>query len=540
MTDATTQTTTNEMPTTVAGNTSTGTPGTTAAGTPAVVGTTTGASGQPTSGTPGNISTTPGALPGTTMTAAQMQAVQQQNVSNAVNPTLPAAGKATPTLQTTNANEMLSPQSINAASDQVNANLGVNASTVGSVAQAANPATGLTAAQYTSVQVDPAALASATHAVTAALPADALVSKQLQNLLTPDANGNLPSWVQPAITQANQLLQGRGISNSTMAGQAITSAILTAAIPVATSNANAVLTGWQQNLSNEQQAALQYGQEFTQAALSNQGAANAALNFNATSENQTNQFLGSLAAQINQFNAAQTNSIAQFNAGQTQSAATATAQLQSQLQEFNANMANQREQFNVQNAIIVQQSNAEYLRAVNTQNTAVQNQDNQMNAQNAMNLSDQAMANLQQEFNDNATMLYNSNMTAEQQNYSMAYLSQNYGLTNKLDQNLTDMLENVQLNQQIGTLAGNLFTPILNGAGQAIGAGVSSLFSGGTSNVSGANTVTTGSDGIPTISPNGPNVVAPGTVPSSDTGTGGSGVLSGIGDFLSNPFGLFS
>lgn len=407
---------------------------------------------------------------GTTLTPDQMASITAQNAQNATNPTLPAAATATPVNQQVQSGEMLSNQTIDPNADQVNtADGNVAASTVQNQATAANPTTGMQAVNYSAAQLDPTALANTTQAVTAALPADALVSTQLQELLTPDANGNLPAWVQPAVTAANQFLAGRGISNSTMAGQAITAAILTAAIPIATSNASAVLTAFTQNLSDEQQAALQNGQAVVQGMLSNQAAQNAAANFNATSDNQTNQYLGSLAAQINQFNASQTNAISQFNASQTQTAATASAQLQAQLDQFNANLANQREQFNVQNAIIVQQSNAEYLRAVNTANTAVANQDNQLNATNAMAVSNQAMANLQQQFNDEATMLYNSGMTQEQQNYSLAYLSQQYGLQNQLDQNITSSQENQALNQQIGNFAGSLFNgTAITGAANAI------------------------------------------------------------------------
>lgn len=415
-----------------------------------------------------------GVVPGTDLLANQMQEITNQNINQLNNPSVPASGQATPVNQQTNSDEMLSDQNIDPNADQVDTSAGNIQASTANTATAANPGTGVTAATYNANQLDPATLAQTTQAVTSAMPADALVSQQLQELLTPDANGNLPSWVQPAVTAANQFLNGRGISNSTMAGQAITSAILTAAIPVAQANASAVLTAWQQNLTNEQQAAMQNGQAVVQGMLSNQGAANAAANFNATSENQTNQFVASLAATINQFNATQTNAISQFNASQTQSAATNSAQLQAQLEQFNANMSNQREQFNTQNAIIVQQSNAEYLRAVNTANTAVANQDNQLNAQNAMNLSDQAMANLQQQFNDEATMLYNSNMTAEEQNFALAYLSQQYGLQNQLNTNITDAQLSQAQSQQIGNFAGSILNPI----GNALGGGLGDLMAG--------------------------------------------------------------
>ena len=472
----------------------------------------------------GSLSTTAGALPGTTLNPTQMQTVTDLNVANAINPQLPQTAQAQAVNQQVQSGEMLTQQQVNSSADQVNPAVGqINAATVGNTATVADPAQ-IQAAQYQAAQVNLQTLSQATQAVTSALPPDALVSNQLQQLLTPDANGNLPSWVQPAVTAANQFLSGRGISNSTMAGQAITAAILSASIPIATSNANAVLTGWQQNLSNQQAAAMQNGQAIVQGMLSNQGAENAALNFNATSTNQTNQFMASLATQVNQFNAAQTNAISQFNASQTQTAETNTAQLQAQLDQFNANMANQREQFNVQNAILVQQSNAEYLRAVNTANTAVQNQDNQLNAQNSMNLSTQAMANLQTQFNDTATMLYNSNMTAEQQNYALTYLSQQYGLQNQLDQNITSAQEGLQLNQQIGTLVGNLFNSV--GGTNSLVSGVSNLLglggNSGTGSGSGSGNGTGSGSG---------NAAGSGTGNGSGVSVNGS---SGSGNFLSS------
>lgn len=463
-----TQTTPTPTPTTDTNpNTATGGAGATVAGSPTA--NTTNAPGM----------SNAGVTQGTDLLANQMQEITNQNISQLNNPTVPASAQATPVNQQVQPGENLTSDPVDEGADQVNSgDANIAASTVGNTATAATP-NPIQAAQVAPITIDPSLLANATTAVTASLPPDALVSNQLQELLTPDANGNLPSWVQPAVTAANQFLTGRGISNSTMAGQAITSAILTAAIPIATSNASAVLTAWQQNLTNEQQAAMQNGQAVIQGMFNNQAAANAAAQFNATSVNQTNQFMGSLAAQVNQFNAAQVNAISQFNATQSQSAATASAQLKSQLDQFNANMANQREQFNVQNAIIVQQSNAEYLRSVNTANTAVANQDNQLNATNAMNLSDQAMANLQQQFNDEATMLYNSGMTQEEQNFAMAYLSQQFGLQNQLDENITDAQEGQALNQQIGAFAGSLLNPIAGSIGTGLGSLVSGLFGSG-------------------------------------------------------------
>jgi hypothetical protein len=493
----------------------------------------------------GSLSTTAGVLPGTTLNADQMASITNMNIKNAVNPEVAPEAKATATLQEAKPEEMLTtpevtPEGVQADKAQVDT---LQASTVGNVAQAAQQ-TPFAAAGYTAVTVDPAELAGVTHAVTSALPDNALVSTQLQKLLTPDENGNLPSWVQPAVTAANQLLAGRGISNTTMAGQAITAAILTSAMPVATANATAEYNAWSQNLNNEQSAAMQNGALMAQAILSNQGAENAAANFNATSENQTNQFLASMATQINTFNATQMNAISQFNASQTQTASTARVQLYTQLEEFNATMRNEREKFNVANAMIVQQSNAEYLRQVNTANTAVQNETNQMNAQNAYNLSTQALANLQTQFNDEATMLYNANMTAEEQNFAMTYLAQQYGLQAELDKAIIAMESNANFNSQLGTMVGNLFSSgtVSQVANAIFGGGVTGSTTGGVSgnaadNISGASggtdNISGGTTGGSTWLGEGYDYVSSGV---SDAWDWASGGVSEAADYLWNLF----
>ena len=119
------------------------------------------------------------------------------------------------------------------------------------------------------------------------------------------------------------------------------------------------------NLANEQQTALFKQQSLVNSILSDQAAANAASQFNATSENQTNQFFSNLAASVNQFNAAQMNAMKQFNADEVNS-----------LLEFNASMQNQREMFNAQNYLVVAQANAQWRQNLTTINTAAANESN--------------------------------------------------------------------------------------------------------------------------------------------------------------------
>ena len=119
------------------------------------------------------------------------------------------------------------------------------------------------------------------------------------------------------------------------------------------------------NLANAQQTALFKQQSLVNSLLTDQAAANAALQFNASSENQTNQFFANLSSSIGQFNAAQMNAMKQFNAGEVNS-----------LLEFNANIQNQREMFNAQNYLVVAQANAQWRQNLATLNTAAANESN--------------------------------------------------------------------------------------------------------------------------------------------------------------------
>lgn len=131
------------------------------------------------------------------------------------------------------------------------------------------------------------------------------------------------------------------------------------------------------NLANEQSTALFKQQSLINTILSDQAAANAAQQFNATSQNQTDQFFANLSASVNQFNAAQMNAMKQFNADEVNS-----------LLEFNAGIQNQREMFNAQNYLVVAQANAQWRQNLATINTAAANESNMEYAQtvNALTL----------------------------------------------------------------------------------------------------------------------------------------------------------
>jgi hypothetical protein len=153
--------------------------------------------------------------------------------------------------------------------------------------------------------------------------------------------------------------------------------------------------------------------------LSNQAADNAAAQFNASSTNQTTQFVNSLASTINQQNAARNDAMNQFNTTESGRIAALNQnnsleadrlqnQLNTQIEQFNAQLDFNRKQFNTQNSNLVEQSNVQWRRNLNTANTAGVNAVNQANAMNSFNLSNQGLSFLWQEMRDAAKWEYDS------------------------------------------------------------------------------------------------------------------------------------
>ncbi len=143
------------------------------------------------------------------------------------------------------------------------------------------------------------------------------------------------------------------------------------------------------NLSNEQQVEVFKSQQIIQSMLTDQAAVNASRQFNATSENQANQFYDNLNSTINTFNAEQSNVQERANAGMINTA-----------NQFNAEMKNQREQFNASNQLVVDQSNATWRREIATQDTAATNRANELNAINTLDVSNTAYNNMWQLYGD--------------------------------------------------------------------------------------------------------------------------------------------
>ena len=165
----------------------------------------------------------------------------------------------------------------------------------------------------------------------------------------------------------------------------------------AVANAQAFLQMDMANLSNEQQTVLFKSQQLTNSMLADTAAANAAKQFNATSQNQTDQFFAGLTTQVAQFNATQTNAINQFNTDQANTIA-----------KFNADVQNQRDAFNAQNRLVIDQSNAQWLREISTANTAATNAANTANAQLSQQMTLAEYNNMLQLYRDQMTFAWQS------------------------------------------------------------------------------------------------------------------------------------
>jgi hypothetical protein len=333
---------------------------------------------------------------------------------------------------------------------------------VGATAAAPQTASQFTAAQVAgAIPTATAAQGTLSQPMTAAqgvITSDATVRGQLaslqQEVETAISSGNpLPVWARGAAKATEAAMANRGMSASSMAAQALAEGILNSAVPIAAADAATYKDMIFQNLSNNQQAALTNAQAYLQVdmanlsnrqqtnlanintrqafLLSDQAAANAAFQFNATSQNQVNQFYDKLATTIsdqnaaridamNKFSEAEKNKVTALNAQNTIAVNEANAKREATINQYNATLQNNRDQFNVENQREIDQSNVVWRRAINTANTAAVNAANQANAQNLLNISNWALSSAWQQWRDEASWVNTSSENAKNRNHNLA------------------------------------------------------------------------------------------------------------------------
>jgi hypothetical protein len=143
------------------------------------------------------------------------------------------------------------------------------------------------------------------------------------------------------------------------------------------------------NMNNQQQMDIFKTQQTVQSIFNDTAAENAAAQFNATSQNQADQFYDNLATTVSTFNATQKNAIEQFNVGE-----------ENAITKFNEEINNNRDQFNATNQLAIAQSNAVWRREIATANTAAVNRANEVNASAMLDISKTAYDNLWNYYKD--------------------------------------------------------------------------------------------------------------------------------------------
>ena len=177
----------------------------------------------------------------------------------------------------------------------------------------------------------------------------------------------------------------------------------------AVQNAQAFLQMDMRNLDNQQQMTMFKAQETANSILSDVAAVNAARQFNATSQGQTDQFFAALGSQVQRFNSEQQNAMSRFNAGEANA-----------LAQFNAAQENARDRFNAQNHLVIAQANAQWAQNITTAKNAAANQANRDAAMAANNLTMTAYNNTVQRERDLLAWAWQSGENARERDKAIA------------------------------------------------------------------------------------------------------------------------
>tara|TARA_R110000851_G_scaffold218968_1_gene371771 strand:+ start:1670 stop:3976 length:2307 start_codon:yes stop_codon:yes gene_type:complete len=189
------------------------------------------------------------------------------------------------------------------------------------------------------------------------------VQGQLATLTANFDASNPPSWAAGAVRAANAMLTARGLSSSSMAGQAIVQAAMESATPIAAADAQVFQQMGLQNLSNRQQTAI-------------------------LSAQQRAQFLGQEFDQTFQtkvLNASKVSDIANMNFSATQ-----------QIAIENSRLAQTSDLANLSNSQAVVMANAAQTANLETANLSNRQQASVVNAQSFLAMDMQNLNNVQQ------------------------------------------------------------------------------------------------------------------------------------------------
>ena len=277
-------------------------------------------------------------------------------------------------------------------------------------------------------------------AQTQSLAEEATVQFQLEKIYESLEEGKpLPGWASANVRKVQEIMNKRGLGDSSVAAAAMVLAITESALPIAVQDANNYATIQLANLTNEQQAALsnaatiaaidarnldnkmkaaqQNAQSFLSmdmANLSNEQASdileyqskvqslfteaaaeNVRLQFNAKSQVQVDQFYDQLGTSVTKGNIDRETATKQFNIDQANS-----------MTKYLAKIQDARDKFNTSMKLQIDQSNTLWRRAIKTANTAGQKDENRLNTSALLGLTSTAQNNLWQKYRDEASFLF--------------------------------------------------------------------------------------------------------------------------------------
>jgi hypothetical protein len=279
------------------------------------------------------------------------------------------------------------------------------------------------------------------QAAIAALPEEALVSAQLENLLGGMESGNIPTWARPAVSAVEQNLAARGMSISTVGRDALFNAIIQTAVPIAQSNATALQNNAAQNLTNQQQANLESARLNSTRKLAN-------LSNQQTAAAQTAQFAQNLKVLQSQqaqetalISAQQQQQVRLQNLQNRQRATELTAQNQQQL---NAQELGNAQQIELANLEILNQTEQQNMTAENQQRLAEMQIGAQFLAKNADLKQQMELANLSSE-----QQMRLANLTAQNQADAQSLTAAQQTELANLNATMTSNINNARLAQQM-------------------------------------------------------------------------------------------
>jgi len=283
------------------------------------------------------------------------------------------------------------------------------------------------------------------QAATASPSQKATVQGQLEKLYSDFDAAEPPPWASGAIRAANAAMAARGLSASSLAGQAVVQASMEAAIPIAQADASIFATFEQTNLSNRQQRAMLaaqqraafIGQEFDQefqARVANAARISDVANLNFNAEQQVileNSRIANTFDLQNLSNKqalvmAEAASLSQLdisNLNNRQQAAVQNSQNFLQVDMANLSSRQQTTMFNAQSRVQSIFSDAAATNAARQFNATSQNQTDQFfaNLGTQVNQFNAAQSNAMDQFNigqTNAINQFNTNIANQRDQFN--------------------------------------------------------------------------------------------------------------------------